>query len=100
VVLAPAPQSHPATGQSSSTGARQPVQSPQIPLNLQSGSGAFNPFAGLTGAQYAGRVPLPNPSMFGADRIVRTLDYANLSVKSIATYSRTNARDDDPGRLI
>ena len=40
----------------------------QIPTNLAAGVGAFNPFAGLTGATYAGRAPLPNASLFGPDR--------------------------------
>ena len=44
-------------------------QPQQIPSNLASGAGAFDPFAGLTGARYAGQVPLPNISMFGPDRI-------------------------------
>ena len=45
---------------------QQPQQ--QIPTNLASGAGAFNPFAGLTGARYAGQVPLPSASLFGPDR--------------------------------
>ena len=55
----------------------QPPQ--QIPSNLASGAGAFNPFAGLTGARYAGQVPLPNISMFGPDRIPRTSKYLLIS---------------------
>jgi ubiquilin len=43
----------------------QPHQ--QVPSNLASGAGASNPFAGLTGARYAGQVPLPSASMFGPD---------------------------------
>jgi hypothetical protein len=46
---------------------QQPHQ--QIPTNLASGAGAYNPFAGLTGARYAGQVPLPSASMFGPDRM-------------------------------
>lgn len=41
----------------------------QVPTNLSSGAGAFNPFAGLTGARFAGQVPLPDMSLFGPDRI-------------------------------
>jgi hypothetical protein len=49
---------------------QQPQQQPhqQIPTNIASGAGAYNPFAGLTGARYAGQVPLPSASMFGPDR--------------------------------
>jgi ubiquilin len=46
---------------------QQQQQQQQIPTNLASGAGAFNPFAGLTGARYAGQVPLPNASLFGPD---------------------------------
>jgi hypothetical protein len=54
--------------------ASQPGQQPQqqIPTNIAAGAGAFNPFAGLTGARYAGQMPgLPNMSMFGPDRTAR-----------------------------
>ena len=49
---------------------QQQQQQQQIPTNLASGAGAFNPFAGLTGARYAGQVPLPNASLFGPDRTI------------------------------
>jgi len=42
----------------------------QIPTNLASGTGAYNPFAGITGARYAGQMALPNASMFGPDGIL------------------------------
>ena len=48
--------------------AQAPPPQQQIPSNLASGAGAFNPFAGLTGARYAGQVPLPSANMFGPDR--------------------------------
>ena len=43
------------------------TSSSQIPSNIQSGAGAFNPLSGLTGARYAGQVPLPSASLFGPD---------------------------------
>ena len=49
-------------------GQPQPNPQQQIPTNLASGTGAFNPFAGLTGARYAGQVQLPSASLFGPDR--------------------------------
>lgn len=39
---------------------------PSVPTNMAAGT-ANNPLAGLTGARFAGHVPLPNRSMFGAD---------------------------------
>lgn len=38
-----------------------------VPSNIQSGAGANNPLAGLTGARYAGFHGLPGADMFGAD---------------------------------
>lgn len=39
---------------------------PNVPTNMAAGT-ANNPLAGLTGARFAGHVPLPSTSMFGAD---------------------------------
>ena len=39
---------------------------PNVPTNMAAGT-ANNPLAGLTGARFAGHVPLPSRSMFGAD---------------------------------
>ena len=39
-----------------------------VPSNIQSGAGANNPLAGLTGARYAGFHGLPGADMFGAGR--------------------------------
>ena len=47
---------------------QQQQQQQQIPTSLASGAGAFNPFAALTGARYAGQMPLPSASLFGPDR--------------------------------
>src|ERR1700737_3111334 len=69
VVQTPPP--NPITGPGSSTGPLGLQQMPpqqQVPTTLASGAGASNPFAGLTGARYAGQVPLPNASLFGPDR--------------------------------
>jgi len=68
------PSSAPSTGtltlgQPPQTSSQQQQPQQQIPTNLASGAGAFNPFAGLTGARYAGQMPLPNASMFGPDGI-------------------------------
>lgn len=57
----PAPSSAPESNNaaSSSTG--------NVPSNIASGQGAFNPLADLTGARYAGYTQLPSASMFGPD---------------------------------
>lgn len=45
---------------------------PNVPSNMAAGT-ANNPLAGLTGARFAGHVPLPSRSMFGADGGVSSL---------------------------
>ncbi|EJT80826.1 deubiquitination-protection protein dph1 [Gaeumannomyces tritici R3-111a-1] len=40
---------------------------PAVPTNMAAGTSASNPLAGLTGARYAGHVPLPSADLFGPD---------------------------------
>ncbi|CAL1185409.1 unnamed protein product [Candida parapsilosis] len=49
----------------SSSSAQTP--SSNIPSNIATGQGSFNPLADLTGARYAGYTQLPSASMFGPD---------------------------------
>jgi len=69
VTAAPGMSSAPPNLQSP-LGQQQNQAAQQIPSNIASGSGPFNPLVGLTGARYAGQVPLPNASLFGPDRIL------------------------------
>lgn len=50
----------PATSAASSSGG-------DVPTNISTGTGLFNPLADLTGARYAGYTQLPLASMFGPD---------------------------------
>ena len=80
MVQTPARQpDQPGASPSSTTTSQPQAPQQQIPTNLASGAGAFNPFAGLTGARYAGQVPLPSANMFGPDRIPQVLEISSLN---------------------
>ncbi len=54
-----------------------------VPANMAAGTSASNPLAGLTGARFAGHMPLPNQDIFGPDGGVSTarpLRYLSLSL--------------------
>ena len=73
---------------SSSTAAAPAV--PNVPTNMAAGT-ANNPLAGLTGARFAGHVPLPSRSMFGADGGVSLLTPApsfNSRIKALTEQCR------------
>ncbi|KAG7664826.1 uncharacterized protein J8A68_001643 [[Candida] subhashii] len=71
LVKSAAPPSQSSASTANTTSAAQPgaaaANSPQVPHNIASGQGSFNPLADLTGARYAGYAQLPNASMFGPD---------------------------------
>lgn len=69
------------------------AQTPQaIPSNMASGTSANNPLAGLTGARFAGHVPLPNQNLFGPDGGVCCFAIGN----SLASFRLTLILDEPP----
>ncbi|CDR37539.1 CYFA0S01e11716g1_1 [Cyberlindnera fabianii] len=65
---APAASSESAsTSTPTSAAASTPSTASQVPSNIATGQGTFNPLADLTGARYAGYANLPSASMFGPD---------------------------------
>ncbi len=59
----------------SGTSASAPAP-PAVPTNMAAGTSANNPLAGLTGARYAGHMPLPNQDIFGPDGGVRAASFS------------------------
>ncbi len=59
----------------SGTSASAPAP-PAVPTNMAAGTSANNPLGGLTGARYAGHMPLPNQDIFGPDGGVRAASFS------------------------
>lgn len=61
----------PAGAATASSGSTSTPAQPAIPHNMAAGTPSNNLLAGLTGARFAGQVPLPSRDLFGPDGGVR-----------------------------